>query len=107
MNVIGDNIKKLRESMGMTQADIADIAGVSGQAVSNWELGTKIPRMGYIQRIADHFGLKKSDIIEGDATSAIKSISDDETKILIELYNGLSAEKKKLALQVLEGLRGV
>lgn len=61
---IADNIKKLRESHGMSQAEFGEIAGVTYQAVSAWESGIKEPRMGAIQRIADYFGLKKSNIIE-------------------------------------------
>jgi len=67
---IGDNIRKLREEHGLTQRELAMIAGVSDKAVSSWERGSKEPRMGAIQRLADHFGLKKSDIIDGTLTSS-------------------------------------
>ena len=71
---IGKNIKKLREIHNLSQKDLAEIAGVSDKAVSTWENGVKDPRMGAIQKIADHFGILKSDIIE-DATSKVNSIS--------------------------------
>ncbi|MCM3598970.1 helix-turn-helix domain-containing protein [Metabacillus idriensis] len=61
---IGKNIKKLREIHNLSQKDLAEIAGVSDKAVSTWENGLKDPRMGAIQKIADHFGILKSDIIE-------------------------------------------
>ena len=61
---IGSNIKRIRERYGLNQVQLAQIAGVSDKAVSTWENDVKIPRMGAIQRIADHFGIKKSDIIE-------------------------------------------
>ena len=61
---LGQNIKRLRESHGMNQAQLAEIAGVTDKAVSTWENDLKIPRMGAIQKIADYFGLLKSDIIE-------------------------------------------
>lgn len=64
MMSIGQNIRRLRESKGMNQAELAEIAGVTDKAVSTWENDLKIPRMGAIQRIADYFGLRKSDIIE-------------------------------------------
>lgn len=67
---IGENIKRLREQYGLSQTELGKIAGVSDKAVSTWETGQKTPRMGAIQRIADHFGLKKSDIIE-DAASGM------------------------------------
>ena len=49
---------------GLSQKELAQIAGVSDKAVSTWENGTKEPRMGAVQKIADHFGLKKSNLIE-------------------------------------------
>ena len=61
---IKENIKSLRLKHGLSQKELADIAGVSDKAVSTWELGTNEPRMGAIQKIADHFGILKSDIIE-------------------------------------------
>ena len=61
---ISENIKTLRRRYGLTQQELGEIAGVSGKAVSTWELGVKEPRMGAIQRIADHFGISKSSIIE-------------------------------------------
>lgn len=61
---ISENIKKLRKKYGLTQDELAKIAGVSNKAVSTWEKGTKEPRMGAIERIAAHFGIKKSNLIE-------------------------------------------
>ncbi|MGP9043376.1 LexA family protein [Cytobacillus kochii] len=62
---IGRNIKKIREKHDLSQRELGEIAGVSDKAVSSWEKETKEPRMGAIQKIADHFGILKSDIIEG------------------------------------------
>ncbi|EOR24992.1 SOS-response transcriptional repressors (RecA-mediated autopeptidases) [Niallia nealsonii AAU1] len=66
---IGKNIKKLREKHGLSQEQLASIAGVSDKAVSTWENELKTPRMGTIQKIADHFGILKSDIIEDKVTT--------------------------------------
>ena len=61
---IGSNIKQLRESHGLTQIQLGQIAGVTDKAVSTWESDTKIPRMGAIQKIADYFKLPKSAILD-------------------------------------------
>lgn len=61
---IADNIKRLRERYNLTQDELGEIAGVSGGAVSTWERGTAEPRMGAIQRMSDHFGISKSDIVD-------------------------------------------
>lgn len=61
---ISENIKKLREIYGLTQENLAEIAGVTNKAVSTWETGSKEPRMGAIEKIAKRFGIKKSNLIE-------------------------------------------
>lgn len=68
---IRENILSIRKDNGLTQEQLAKIAGVSRGAVSQWEGGFSEPRMGAIQRMADYFGIKKSDIIEdrGDKPS--------------------------------------
>ena len=61
---ISENIRALRKQHQLSQQEFAKIAGVSDKAISTWEQGSRVPRMGAIQKIADYFGLKKSDIIE-------------------------------------------
>ncbi|PEA87051.1 XRE family transcriptional regulator [Bacillus thuringiensis] len=61
---IADNIKKLRKNYDLSQKELAEIAHVTDKAVSSWEKGNSEPRMGAIQRMADHFGILKSSIIE-------------------------------------------
>nr|DAU18882.1 MAG TPA: Repressor protein CI [Caudoviricetes sp.] len=61
---IPENIKRLRESHNLSQEEFGKIANVSDKAVSSWENGTREPRMGAIQKLADYFGIQKSDIIE-------------------------------------------
>lgn len=63
---IRENIIKLREMNQITQEQLAEIAGVSRGAVSQWEGGFSEPRMGAIQRMADYFNISKSNIIEDD-----------------------------------------
>ena len=48
----------------MTQSELGRIAGVLDKAIWTWENGTAEPRMGAVQRIADHFNIKKSVIID-------------------------------------------
>ena len=70
---IAENIRRLRQRHGLSQAEVGAIAGVSDKAVSTWETGAKEPRMGAIQKLADHFHISKSDIIDDEPSDdAIK-----------------------------------
>lgn len=65
INRVSESIKKLRTKYDLTQSELGIIAGVSDKAVSTWENGTAEPRMGAVQRIADHFMISKTEVIEG------------------------------------------
>lgn len=40
--IIGNNIKRIRQNKGVTQEQLGDSIGVSGQAVSKWENGDSL-----------------------------------------------------------------
>ena len=40
---LGENIRKYRHDMGMTQEELAGILCVTSQAVSKWESGSGLP----------------------------------------------------------------
>ena len=61
---IGSNIKRLRARSGMTQEEFGKIADVSSMAVSQWENGRAVPRMGAVQLLSDYFNIPKGDIID-------------------------------------------
>ena len=96
---ISENIKNLRLKYGLSQKELGLIAGVTDKAVSTWEQGIKEPRMGSIQKMADHFGIKKSDIIEDQpATTATtaKAIDFSEREmLLIKKYRQLDADGRE------------
>ena len=45
----GQAMMKLRTSIGLTQAGLADLLGVSRRAVGEWEAGSNYPRAEYLQ----------------------------------------------------------
>ena len=68
---IRENIIKLRDKYQITQEQLADIAGVSRGAVSQWEGGFSEPRMGAIQKMADYFKITKSNLIEDNGMDEV------------------------------------
>lgn len=115
---IKENIKILRSKYGLSQKELAKIAGVSDKAVSTWETGEKEPRMGSIQKMADHFGIKKSNIIEDGGMDDTAYYVDPEIAALAEefrtnpdiriLFNAskdLSKEDMKFVLDMVNRLK--
>lgn len=102
---ISENIKLLREQYGLSQKELGQIAGVSDKAVSTWEQGIKEPRMGAIQKIADHFGIQKSNIIEdnGLQSQSITLTPRDERQIAADLEKMLADLDSKNAMAAMGG----
>ncbi len=72
---IQENMIKLRSIYGVTQGELAAIADVTNGAVSQWEHGFSEPRLSTIQKIADHFGISKSHIIEEGGMDGIDPVT--------------------------------
>ena len=113
---IKENLKALRKQHNLSQQELAKIAGVTDKAISTWESGTRIPRMGAIQKMADYFGLQKSDIIEdnsrilsGDGstwTHARESEGNEsDSQLLQNAKRDLSPEDYRLVITLIKRLR--
>lgn len=72
---ISENIKQLRTLFGITQKELAEVAGVTENAVSKWENGYSEPRMGAIEKIAACYGIKKSNLIEDNGLDNIDPVT--------------------------------
>ena len=86
---IADNIRAIRDKYDLTQRELADVAGVTENAVSKWENGYSEPRMGAIERIAACYGLKKSNIIEDGGMSRPTPTPDGYVEV--PLYGSIAA----------------
>ena len=53
---LGKNIRNYRKKISLTQDQLADRLGVSGQSVSRWENGTTYPDIDYLPIMARLFG---------------------------------------------------
>lgn len=62
--IFSKNLKDVLSRNSITQAELADMMGVSYSSVSAWCTGVKMPRMDKIEWIANRFGIQKSDLIE-------------------------------------------
>ncbi len=78
-----------------TQKEVADAIGVSPQTFNTWMQGIALPRMGKVQKLADYFGIGKSDLIDDKSESQEESYytNPETAKIAQEIY-----ENKDLSL---------
>lgn len=65
--VFAKNLRRYMEENNINQKELAEIAGVSPPTVNDWLKANIYPRIDKIERIANHFNILKSDLIEDKA----------------------------------------
>ena len=78
-----NRIKELRQSKGLTQAELAQKVGVSNQAIHYYENDKREPKMETWQKLADYFGVSVPYIQGGLDTEYLEKIV--ETLMIINL----------------------
>ncbi len=63
-NKLGENIRKLRTSRGLTQQSLAEVMGASNYTtVSKWESGSNSPRGGDLVKLSEYFNISVDDLL--------------------------------------------
>ena len=81
---IGNRITKFRKAKGMTQEELANILGVSSQAVSKWENDASCPDISLLPRLAKELGLTTDELLTGKSNE-VKMVPSSQRKSLDEL----------------------
>lgn len=89
MNNFGDRIFELRREKGLTQDALAELLGVTAQAVSKWERGESMPETAMLPKLAEIF----------DVT--IDSLFGNEKKPLAEYVPEKERDFDKMVLRIL------
>jgi transcriptional regulator with XRE-family HTH domain len=61
---MGERFQKVREAVGLTQAELARRAGVRLRSLQEWEQGTRIPRFDRAVQLARGLGVSL-DVLAG------------------------------------------
>ena len=67
---ITNNVKRLRQAAGMTQAELASRLGITSPSVTKWEKGMSNPDLPHVFRLAEIFDCPVDEIICRDTASA-------------------------------------
>lgn len=89
---LGERIKACRQRAGMSQEKVAELVGVSRQAVTKWEVNQSAPNTENLFKLAEIFGTTVDMLLASE---------DDTTQSLAEQIYRLfkTEEEKKAALQ--------
>lgn len=88
---IADRIQNLRKTKGISQEQLADVVGVSRQAVSKWESEQTIPDIEKVVIMSEYFGVTTDYILKGIEPVEEKSVFkiSNKTKSVILCVIGL------------------
>ncbi len=75
MSELSEHLRQLREAKGLTQAALADLAGVSQGAICQYELGTIAPRAGRLVALARALEVSEEELFSLAGYGAAASIS--------------------------------
>ncbi|MBO5449757.1 MAG: helix-turn-helix transcriptional regulator [Ruminococcus sp.] len=84
---LADKIKLLRESVGMTQAELARILGLSRSGVNAWEMGLSIPSTQYVVELAKTFSVSTDYLLgmEDTSTISIKGLTEKQVSAVLDV----------------------
>lgn len=60
---LGDRILTLRKSVGLSQEQLAEVVGVSRQAISKWETGQTVPDLDNLIQLALAFSVSTDELL--------------------------------------------
>lgn len=102
IKMLGDNLKKLRQSRGLSQEEMAGKLNVVRQTVSKWEKGLSVPDSEMLMEIARQFEIPVSTLL-GETPGLEDEASDMrivlEKLTLINEQLARSAQAKRRALR--------
>ncbi len=84
---IGYKIKELRKKRGITQEQLANVIGVSFQAVSKWENGIALPDITLAPVLAKYFGVSMDELFDYsvlEAEEKVRAIVEESYRYRLE-----------------------
>ena len=107
MQIIAENITHFRKQRGITQKELAKEVGISASTMTDYMKLRSAPSFGVIQKLADYFGVRKSDIdttFKEESTDSLPDTPDFLTQQITDNVVQLSPENKKIVLRTSEDL---
>lgn len=86
MEIISANINHLLESTNTKQIELSRGAGIAPSTLTGYVKGTSLPIAGNVQKMADFFGVKKSDIDPRLKTESSTTSLDELTSLYMKLH---------------------
>ena len=104
-----ERLKTIRKEKGLTQAELAEKAGIAVNSIRLYESGKIVPKLDTIARIARAMGLTANDLVagqwgkfQGGFRSKTEIRQDDREAQLIYHFQNLNENGQSIALKRIE-----
>ena len=110
--VMAKNIRLQMEKKGINQTELCSILGFKPMTVSDWLNAKTYPRIEKIEKMAEFFGIQKSDLVEEQSeigimkSSSSYSLTPDESS-LVDDYRSLNDTGKQKAREQISDLKEI
>ena len=93
--MISENIKRLRENAGLSQAALARKLGVTRASVNAWEMELSAPTAQYLIALAQIFHTTTDDILglEPQEQIVLRGMNEQEKRLVYDLVSYIAARK--------------
>lgn len=88
--MLSEKLKSLRKQHNMTQADVAEIVGVSQQAVGKWERGIASPDYDALAKLAKRFNVSADYLIGLQSKEMAEKVED--VKLYLLRHEGITLD---------------
>ena len=102
----GQRFSRLRKQIGLTQEELAEKFGISGQAVSKWENDASMPDISILPELSDVLGVSINELLgkEENRTRLIPAEERKDTNDLVLKVRVDSADGDKVTVNLPMGL---
>ena len=104
-NVIGQRIRTMRLSRGMTQADLAKAIGQSQSSITMYETGRREPDFETLEALADVFNVPMVSFVDGGGVVSVghpeEETQSDDFRLFVRDSSKLSPEQFIMARSIL------
>lgn len=92
---LGDKLSRLRKENNYTQEQLANVLGVSRQAISKWESNITYPETDKLIRLSELFDCSLDYLLRDTMETDNKNQTDDESAIFFRRHTGYRLRERK------------
>jgi len=87
---LGEKIKMYRSQNGLSQEKIAELVGVSRQAVTKWESGQSAPSTTNLITLAEIFKISMDDLVSGVSQTGLAERKQGVAKLIAAIIHAVA-----------------